>query len=129
MRELQKSFLRRKYLIKICHKTQFFQASINMHVRMRIKHVLTGSNYSTECCREPEEWGGYLGIDKTLFSDIRKKFGTSNIDRLPVIDILHYRLWVQIYTSDESPFTSELYSIQQKQRRGFSCKGIWLDSL
>jgi hypothetical protein len=37
--------------------------------------VITGSNFSTECCREPEEWGGYLGIDTMLFHDIHRQFG------------------------------------------------------
>lgn len=94
MRELQKSFLRAQIPDQDLPQDAVFFSSLYKHARrMRIKHVLTGSNYSTECCREPEEWGGYLGIDKTLFFDIHKKFGTSNIDRLPLIDILHYRLW------------------------------------
>ena len=36
---------------------------------------MTGSNISIECCREPEAWGGYLGIDSRLFKDIHFRFG------------------------------------------------------
>lgn len=61
-----------------------------------IKHVITGSNYSTECCREPEAWGGYLGIDTTLFADIWRKHGDGKpIDDFPLVDILVYKVWYQ----------------------------------
>ena len=29
--------------------------------KYKLKYVITGSNFSTEYCREPEEWGGYPG--------------------------------------------------------------------
>jgi len=45
----------------------FFSGLYRFARQYKIKHVITGSNFSTECCREPEAWGGYLGIDKTLF--------------------------------------------------------------
>ena len=44
----------------------FFSGMYKFAREYKIKHIITGSNFSTECCREPEEWGGYLGIDKTL---------------------------------------------------------------
>ena len=63
---------------------------------VNVKDILTGSNFSTECCREPEDWGGYLGIDKTLFNDVWKKCGdgTSNSD-FPLVDIIVYKFWYQ----------------------------------
>jgi N-acetyl sugar amidotransferase len=60
-----------------------------------IKHIITGSNFSTECCREPEEWGGYLGIDKTLFSDIWRQCGDGRLNDFPLVDILVYKVWYQ----------------------------------
>jgi N-acetyl sugar amidotransferase len=60
-----------------------------------IKHIITGSNFSTECCREPEEWGGYLGIDKTLFRDIWAKCGDGKPNDFPLVDILVYKVWYQ----------------------------------
>jgi hypothetical protein len=57
--------------------------------------VFTGSNFSTECCREPEEWGGYLGIDKRLFKDIWKKHGEGKLNSFPITDILIYKFIYQ----------------------------------
>ncbi len=75
----------------------FFSALYNFARKYNIKHIITGSNFSTECCREPEEWGGYLGIDKTLFDDIWKQCGDgkSNIE-FPLVDIIVYKLWYQM---------------------------------
>lgn len=60
-----------------------------------IKHIITGSNFSTECCREPEEWGGYLGIDTTLFGDIWAKCGDGKPNDFKLVDILVYKVWYQ----------------------------------
>ena len=66
----------------------FFSDLYKFAKKYKIKHVITGSNYSTESCREPEAWGGYAGIDKTLFLDIWKKYGDDKpIDDFPLIDI------------------------------------------
>jgi putative aminotransferase len=74
----------------------FFSGLYKFARQYNIKHIITGSNYSTECCREPEEWGGYLGIDKTLFGDIWRQCGDgAPNDDFPLVDILVYKLWYQ----------------------------------
>lgn len=74
----------------------FFSGLYRFARKYKIKHIITGSNFSTECCREPEEWGGYLGIDKTLFGDIWAKCGDGKLnDEFPLVDILVYKLWYQ----------------------------------
>lgn len=74
----------------------FFSGLYAFARKYKIKNVITGSNFSTECCREPEEWGGYLGIDKILFSDIWKKYGDgSPNDDFPLVDIFVYKIWYQ----------------------------------
>lgn len=74
----------------------FFSGLYRFARKYNIKHILTGSNFSTECCREPEEWGGYLGIDKTLFGDIWKQCGDGKPnDEFPLVDILVYKIWYQ----------------------------------
>jgi N-acetyl sugar amidotransferase len=74
----------------------FFSGLYRFARKYKIKHIITGSNYSTECCREPEEWGGYLGIDKSLFRDIWKRCGDGMPnDDFPLVDILVYKLWYQ----------------------------------
>lgn len=74
----------------------FFSGLYRFARKHKIKHIITGYNFSTECCREPEEWGGYLGIDKTLFGDIWAKCGDGQPnDDFPLVDILVYKLWYQ----------------------------------
>lgn len=74
----------------------FFSGLYKFARKHKIKHIITGSNFSTECCREPEEWGGYLGIDKTLFGDIWSKYGDGKPNTgFPLVDILVYKLWYQ----------------------------------
>lgn len=74
----------------------FFSGMYKFAREYKIKHIITGSNFSTECCREPEEWGGYLGIDKTLFDDIWAKCGDGNANyEFPLLDILVYKVWYQ----------------------------------
>lgn len=74
----------------------FFSGLYRFALKYKIKHIITGSNLSTECCREPEEWGGYLGIDKNLFDDIWKRCGDGKTnDEFPMIDILVYKIWYQ----------------------------------
>lgn len=74
----------------------FFSGLYQFAREYKVKDIITGSNFSTECCREPEAWGGYLGIDKMLFSDIWSKFGDgeSNHD-FPLVDIMVYKFWYQ----------------------------------
>ncbi len=75
----------------------FFSALYKFAVKNKIKHVLTGANYSTECCREPEEWGGYPGIDKILVKDIHSKFGKIPLKTFPVVDILTYKIYYKYF--------------------------------
>ena len=74
----------------------FFSSLYKFAKRNKIKHVITGANFSTECCREPEEWGGYLGCDKTLFNAIWAKHGDGkSINKFPSIDILTHKIIYQ----------------------------------
>ncbi|EIB6465886.1 N-acetyl sugar amidotransferase [Salmonella enterica] len=96
MKDLQLSFLKSGIPDQdLVQDASFFSALYKFARQHRIKHVITGSNYSTECCREPEEWGGYLGIDTLLFNDIHKKFGTRQLKSFPLVDVLVYKLFYQ----------------------------------
>jgi putative aminotransferase len=92
MKDLQLAFLRSQIPDQdLPQDASFFSSLYKFARKHRIQYVITGSNYSTECCREPEEWGGYLGIDKRLFSDIHGRFGTRSLDTFPLVDILVYK--------------------------------------
>lgn len=94
MKDLQVAFLKSQIPDQdLPQDGAFFSALYKFAVKNRIKNVLTGANYSTECCREPEEWGGYPGIDVTLFNDIHKKFGKRQLKTFPLVDILTYKLY------------------------------------
>ncbi len=58
----------------------------------KIKYILNGGNFSTECCREPEAWGGYLGVDKWLVNSIHKKYGAVPLNTFPLVDVLRYKI-------------------------------------
>ena len=74
----------------------FFSGLYRFARQYKIKDIITGSNFSTECCREPEEWGGYLGIDTQLFDDVWENCGDGKpIDNFPLVDILVYKIWYQ----------------------------------
>ena len=77
--------------------TAFFSALYKFARQNKIKYVLTGGNYSTECCREPEEWGAYPGVDKTLLYDIHSKFGKYPLDTFPIIDVLTSRIYYRYF--------------------------------
>jgi putative aminotransferase len=97
VRDMQLAFLRSGIPDQdLVQDAAFFSGLYKFAREYDVKHVLTGSNFSTECCREPEAWGGYLGIDATLFNDIWSKFGQvqSNYD-FPVVDIMVYKIWYQ----------------------------------
>jgi N-acetyl sugar amidotransferase len=96
MKDLQVAFLKSGIPDQdLPQDAAFFSGLYKFAREHNIKHVMTGSNFSTECCREPEEWGGYLGIDKTLFADIHRQFGEIPLDSFPLTDILVYKIWYQ----------------------------------
>ena len=96
MKDLQLAFLKSQIPDQdLPQDGTFFSALYKFARKHKIKYVLTGSNFSTECCREPEEWGGYPGIDKTLFLDIHKKFGNRKLESFPIVDILVYKVLYQ----------------------------------
>ncbi|MGE7957530.1 N-acetyl sugar amidotransferase [Pseudomonas sp. NPDC089530] len=96
MKDLQVSFFRSQISDQdLPQDAAFFSGLYKFAREHRIKYVLTGGNFSTECCREPEEWGGYPGIDKTLFKDIHGRFGKRKLNSFPLTDILIYKIFYQ----------------------------------
>lgn len=96
MKDLQTAFLKSQISDQdLPQDAAFFSALYKYARNQGIKYVLTGANYSTECCREPEEWGGYPGIDKRLFKGIHKRFGKRKLKSFPLVDIMIYKIWYQ----------------------------------
>ena len=51
----------------------FFATMFHFASKHKIKYILTGANYSTECIRNPLEWM-YFQSDSTQLKDIHQKF-------------------------------------------------------
>lgn len=79
--------------LDIAQDTAFFSTLYKFARENKIRYVLTGGNYSTECCREPEEWGAYPGIDKTLILNIHSKFGKSPLETFPIVDVFTSKIY------------------------------------
>jgi N-acetyl sugar amidotransferase len=94
MQDLQVAFLKSQIPDQdIPQDTAFFSTLYKFAKQHGIKYVLTGGNYSTECCREPDEWGAFPGIDKTLINNIHKNFGSQKLKTFPIIDTLVYKIF------------------------------------
>jgi N-acetyl sugar amidotransferase len=98
MKDLQLAFLKSQIADQDLPQDYAFFSSLYKFARKNnIKYVLTGSNFSTECCREPEEWGGFPGIDTTLVKDIHSKFGKRPLKTFPLVDILKYKIFYKYF--------------------------------
>jgi len=94
MKDLQVAFFKSQLADQdLPQDTAFFSMLYKFAKQHKVKYVLTGSNFSTECCREPEEWGGYPGIDRTLILDIHRKFGKKPLKTFPIVDIFTYKIY------------------------------------
>ncbi len=94
MKDLQVAFLKSHIADQdLPQDYAFFSGLYKFAKKNKIKYVLTGGNFSTECCREPEEWGGFPGIDTMLVRDIHSKFGKRPLKSFPLVDILTYKLY------------------------------------
>lgn len=94
MKDLQVAFLKSQVPDQdIPQDAAFFSGLYKFAKKHKIKYVLTGGNFSTECCKEPEQWGTYPGIDKTLIHDIHNKFGKKELKTFPLVDILSYKIY------------------------------------
>lgn len=98
MKDLQSAFLKSQIADQdMPQDVAFFSALYRYAKKNKFKYILTGSNYSTECCREPEEWGAYPGIDTKLILDIHKKFGQKTLKTFPMVDIIDYKIFYQYF--------------------------------
>lgn len=94
MKDLQVAFFKSQIADQDLPQDYAFFSGLYLFAKKhKIKYVLTGGNFSTECCREPEEWGGFPGIDTLLVKDIHSKFGKRPLKTFPLVDILSYKLY------------------------------------
>jgi hypothetical protein len=61
--------------------------------KYKVKHILTGGNYSTECVRNPLEWM-YYQSDSIQLKDIYKQYGTGKLNNFPITNILWHKVYL-----------------------------------
>jgi N-acetyl sugar amidotransferase len=93
MQDLQLAFFRARVPhLDTPQDHAFFASLYNFGAKHKVKYILTGANYSTECVREPLEWH-YHASDLTQLEDIHRHFGRRPLRRFPRSDILKYKIY------------------------------------
>ena len=113
MKDLQLAFFKSQVAYQDLPQDHVIFAGLyNYAVKNKIKYVLTGGNFSTECVREPIEW--VYQNDLTHIKDIHKKFGQRPIKDLPMTSMFKYKLYYRfvkgmkvVRVLDMIPYTKE----------------------
>lgn len=74
----------------------FFATMYKFASKHKIKYILTGGNYSTECVRNPLEWM-YYQSDSIQLKDIYKKHGSGKLKDYPVTNILWHKVYLPYF--------------------------------
>lgn len=75
----------------------FFATMYHFASKYKVKHILTGGNYSTECVRNPIEWM-YYQSDSIQLKNIHRKFGTIPLRNFPVTNILWHKFYLPLFS-------------------------------
>jgi N-acetyl sugar amidotransferase len=93
MQDLQLAFFKAQVADQdVPQDLAFFSSLYNFAAKHKFKHILTGGNFSTECVREPIEWGGYYATDLRYVHDVHRQFGRRELVNFPRSDIFEYKL-------------------------------------
>lgn len=97
MKDLQLAFFKSGVPhIDVPQDHAFFATMYKFASKYKIKTILTGGNYSTECVRNPLEWM-YYQSDSIQLKDIYKKHGTGKLSDYPVTNILWHKVWLPYF--------------------------------
>ncbi|QTH64625.1 N-acetyl sugar amidotransferase [Psychrosphaera ytuae] len=97
MKDLQLSFFKSGVShIDTPQDHAFFATMYKFASKHKVKNILTGGNYSTECIRNPLEWM-YFQSDSRQLKDIQEKFGTRKLKKFPVTNILWHKVYLPYF--------------------------------
>ena len=97
MKDLQLAFFKSGVPhIDVPQDHAFFATMYKFASKHKIKTILTGGNYSTECVRNPLEWM-YYQSDSIQLKDIMTKFGSGKLKDYKVTNILWHKLWLPYF--------------------------------
>lgn len=74
----------------------FFATMYKFASKHKIKTILTGGNYSTECIRNPLEWM-YYQSDSIQLREIHRQFGTVSLKNFPITNILWHKIYLPYF--------------------------------
>jgi N-acetyl sugar amidotransferase len=95
MRDMQLAFFKSGVPhIDLPQDHAFFATMYKFATEHRVKYILTGGNYSTECIRNPLEWV-YYGTDLRQIRDIHNKFGTRPLNNFPLSGVLRHKVYLR----------------------------------
>lgn len=93
MRDLQLAFFKAQVPhLDTPQDHAFFAGLYNFAAKNKVKYILTGANYSTECVREPLEWH-YHASDLRQLKDIHRMFGTRELKKFPLAGIFKFKIY------------------------------------
>lgn len=72
----------------------FVATLYNFAEKHKIKYILNGFNYATECVRNPLEWF-YYGTDMAQIRDVCKQFGTIPLKTYPFSSVLRHKIFLR----------------------------------
>lgn len=95
MRDLQLAFFKAGVPhIDLPQDHAFFATMYKFAAKHRVKYILTGANYSTECVKNPMEWI-YFGTDVVQIKDIHRRFGQRPLKNFPFSNILRHKVYLR----------------------------------
>lgn len=95
MRDLQLAFFKSGVPhIDLPQDHAFFATMYNFADKYGVKYILTGSNISTECVRNPLEFF-YYGTDMWQIKDIHRRFGQRPLVDFPFSGILRHKVYLR----------------------------------
>jgi N-acetyl sugar amidotransferase len=95
MKDLQLSFFKAGVShIDTPQDHAFFATMYKFAEQYKVRHILTGANYSTECVRNPVEWM-YYQSDSVQLLDIHRRYGTRPLEKFPVTSILRHKIYLK----------------------------------
>jgi len=74
----------------------FFATMYKFAADNKIKNIVTGGNYSTECVRNPKEWM-YHQSDSMQLRDIYKQHGDAPLKTYPITNILWHKVYLPYF--------------------------------
>lgn len=97
MKDLQLAFIKSGVPhIDVPQDHAFFATMYKFASKYKIKTILTGGNYSTECVRNPLEWM-YYQSDSIQLKDIYRKFGSGKLKDYKITHILWHKIWLPYF--------------------------------